>query len=97
MSRRESWGGLGVALLILAGCASAPKIDPAPKEILVPVARSCVPDNVPAEPDPDSYPATRDKLLGMDEGPERYAAYVADSLMREQRLGIVEPVLKHCR
>lgn len=85
------------ALLLLAACASHPKIEPAPKVVMIPVAKSCVPDNVPDEPDPTSYPATRDKLLGMNEGPERYAAYAADSLMREQRLAIVEPVVRKCR
>lgn len=82
------------AALALAACSGTPK---PPKEVVVTVQRSCVPTNVPATPDPDSYPDTRDKLLGMNEGPERYAALFAGNLLRKDRLDLIEPVIEACR
>lgn len=82
------------AALVLAACSSAPK---PPKEVVVTVRGTCVPMNVPPRPDPNSYPDTRDKLLGMNEGPQRYAALLAGNLLRKDRLEVIEPVVEACR
>lgn len=94
---------LGIAMIAgliltpgLIGCATSPH-PTLPKEVPVPVARSCVPDNTPARPDDNSYPDTDDKLLGLNEGPETFAAIAAGRVLRIPRMAITEAVVDGCR
>lgn len=82
---------LTVGVLMLHGCAHAPTM---PKVVNIAVPVSCVPPGVAAAPE---YPDTRDKLLALDEGPERYRLIAAGRLLRDQRLAVVEPIIKSCR
>lgn len=82
---------LTVCVLMLHGCAHAPTM---PKVVNIAVPVSCVPKDVGPAP---QYPDTDDRLLGMDDGPDRYVLIAAGRILRNQRLAVVEPVLKSCR
>ena len=98
--RRLGVAGLALALgLAVAGCghraaARAPEPVVTIKEVLVPVARACVPGDLPAAP---AYPDTDAALRAAAEGPERYALVAAGRLLREARLAVLEPLVDACR
>jgi len=83
------------AAILLAGCASTP---PEPvivtKEVKVPVAVACVPTKTP---EPPAYVDT-DAALKSAAGPEdRFQLLAAGRIQRNQRLAVLEPVLRSCR
>jgi len=91
--KREGWGGVGIAFM-LAGCATtAPEPKIVTKEVLVPVARSCVPSSLPG---PLSYADTRSALRAA-QPEERYHLMVSEWARRDTRLALVEGVLAACR
>lgn len=79
-----------VLALAVAGCAQAPK---PPREVLVPVLKSCVPPEL--EPPPLRY-ADHDLATTADPA-ERMRKVGAANLERKGRLAVVEPVLAACR
>lgn len=81
---------LAAIVFSLMGCASEPKTQVV--KVAVPV--SCVPREVGPEP---QYADPDDVLLGMNDGPDRYVLMAAGRLQRNQRLAVVEPVVKACR
>lgn len=75
--------------LLLAGCATAK----APEKVFIPLAKACVPDDVPQAPAHYS-----DHDLGQTSDPaERMRKVGAANLERKARLAVVEPVLAACR
>ena len=84
------------AALLLVGCAGTPdpQIRIETRDVLVPVARSCVPAETPPTP---IYRVTRAILLAAPDGAARLALAVAGFLEREARLAETEPVLNACR
>ncbi len=62
--------------------------------VKVPVAVECVPATLGAAP---SYPDTDDALRAAVDAAERYKLVAAGRLLRDARLGEVEPVLLACR
>lgn len=94
MMRRESWGGLGLALA-LAGCGTTtPEPQIRTVEIKVPVARTCVPENLPPPP---VYRVTPADILAAPEGPARVVLAGVALAERIARLNEVEPVVAKCR
>jgi hypothetical protein len=81
-----------ILLLALGACATRERV--VYQRVEVPVAVSCVPDNLKGPPD---YPDTDEALEAAPEGPVRYALMAAGRLLRIQRAAEVEPVLKACR
>lgn len=85
---------LGVSLMAVAGCATAPEPVIRTVEVKVPVAVSCVPADLRQEP---SYPDT-DAALKATAGPDDLIKLLgAGRLLRNQWLSEVRPVLKACR
>jgi hypothetical protein len=81
-------------LLALAACATA-KPEPVVRvvEVKVPIAVSCVPDTLRAEP---AYPDTDAALKGAPGAADRYQIIAAGRLLRIQRAAEVEPIIKAC-
>lgn len=88
------------AAVLLAHLTAACETTPEPRveirtvEVMVPVTRSCVPEETPPPP---AYSVTRQILLAAPDGAARLALAVAGMLERDARLGEVEPVLNACR
>ena len=86
------------AALAVAGCSTSPKPSPEPlvivKEVKVPVAVTCVPDELKGPP---AYPDTDEALLRAAGPEDRYQLVVAGRDLRVARLGEVEPVVSGCR
>lgn len=86
-----------IATSLLAGCATTPSPSPEPiiitQEVRVPVAGTCVPADLPAEP---TYPDTRAKLLGAKDAAERYQLMGAGWPLRDQRLKELEIAVAGC-
>ncbi len=101
MNRREGWGGdiaaVGIAALLLAGCAGRPALRPEVEirtvEVAVPVALGCVPANMAA---PSAYPDTDPALRAAADAAERYQLLFAGRQLRNARLAEVEPVIAGC-
>lgn len=89
---------LVAAGVLLAGCAGAPKRPPEPiiitKEVKVPVAVSCVPDKLGAEP---AYVDSDDALRAAASAEDRFQLLYAGRKQRVARAAEVEPVIKTCR
>ena len=85
-----------VATMFLVGCETTPdpEIRIETRDVLVPVARSCVPSETPAPP---VYRVTREALVGATDAAVRLALAVAGFLERDARLAETEPVLAACR
>lgn len=86
-----------IALALLAGaCGSTPepRIEYRTVEVQVPIARSCVPQTLPAKPD---YRVTREALVAAPDAASRLTLAVAGLLERDARLVEVEPVVDACR
>lgn len=85
-----------LALFSPAACATQAPPEPVVRvvQIKVPVAASCVPASTP---EPGAYVDT-DAALRLAAGPEdRFQLLAAGRIQRNQRLAIVEPVLRGCR
>ena len=84
------------AILALCGCATAPTPEPIIRtvEVLVPVARSCVPETLGAAP---TYRVTVGTIIGAADGAERLRLGPAGMLERDARLAELEPVIAACR
>ncbi len=81
-------------LALLAGCTTAREPVVRTVTVLKPVALSCVPETLSTAPD---YPDTDDALLAAQDAAERYRLVAAGRLLRNARLGELEPVLLICR
>lgn len=80
-------------LLALAACAHVePRI--VTRDVLVPVATSCVPEGLGPEP---SYPDTADALKAARDAAERYLLMAQGRELRIARAAEVEPVIAACR
>lgn len=82
--------------MVLAGCATKAPPEPIIKvvEVKVPIAIDCVPKGTP---EPGAYVDT-DAALKAAAGPEdRFQLIAAGRIQRNQRLAIVEPILRGCR
>jgi hypothetical protein len=80
-------------LLLLSACATP---EPKVRTVTVdrPVAVSCIPAALdPAQPFPD----TDEALRGAVDAAERYALVAAGRLLRDARLGELEPIILLCR
>lgn len=87
---------LGIVLVACGTTGQPPKPQPVIKtvEVLVPVAKSCVPKNLAAPP----VYVDSDEALKAAKGPaERYLLMAAGRLQRIARLGEVEPTIEICR
>lgn len=62
--------------------------------VKVPVAVSCVPATLAAEP---HYPDTDAKLLAAADAAERYLLLAAGRRLRDARLGELEPIVQGCK
>lgn len=96
MKRIEGWGGLGVAAVLLAGCATAPATPPervVTVEVAVPVPSPCVPANLGPAPE---YPDTDEALRAAPDAATRYLLLGAGRLLRIARANEVEPVVAAC-
>ena len=87
---------LAVSMLLavsLSGC-----IEPEPrvvtKIVSVPTPVECVPKTFPTPP---NYPDTDEALRAAADAAERFQLVVAGRLLRNARLGEVEPAIEACR
>lgn len=87
---------IAITALALAGCGTVAKPEPQIRtvEIKVPVARPCVPENLPAPP---TYRVTPADILAAPEGPARLVLTGIALAERIARLNEVEPVVAKCR
>jgi len=84
------------AALAVTGCATTAPPEPVVRtvEVKVPVAVQCVPDKTP---EPPAYVDT-DAALKSAAGPEdRFQLLAAGRIQRNQRLAVLEPLLRSCR
>ncbi len=88
----EGVGGIAVALT-LAGCAHGENRVQI-QTVKVPVPVACVSDSFPATP---SYPDTDDALRAAVDAAERYRLIAVGRLLRDARLGELEPAVAACR
>lgn len=81
-------------VLALGGCSAddIPRI--AARDVLVPVAARCIPDNLPMPPD---YPDTQRMLIAAQDAAARYRLLIAGRDMRDARLAELEAALAACR
>lgn len=84
--------------VLLAGCGATSKRPPEPmivvKEVKVPVAVTCVPEKLGAEP---NYVDTDEALRSAAGAEDRYQLIYAGRKQRIARAAEVEPVIKTCR
>jgi hypothetical protein len=80
--------------LMLAGCATTGEPVIRTIEVKVPVAVDCVPV---ALSDTPSYPDTDAALRAATDAAERYRLVAAGRLLRDARLGELEPIIKACQ
>lgn len=83
------------ATTLVAACGTT-KPEPEVRTVYVdkPVAVSCVPKNLPAQP---TYRVNTDNLITAPDAAERYRLAVAGMQERDARLNEVEPVVQNCR
>jgi len=81
-------------LLPLAACAGRPEPIVRTVTVKVPIALECVPVSLSDAPE---YPDTDEALLAVVDAAERYRLLFAGRVLRDARLGEVEPVLQICR
>lgn len=81
-------------LALLAGCATKPEPIVRTVTVNVPVAVECVPATLDPAP---SYPDTDEALRSARDAAERYALIAAGRLLRDARLGELEPAILVCR
>jgi len=93
----EAWHGLKVTLaaLALTGCAGKTP-EPVVRTVFVdrPVAVQCVPAALDGAP---NYPDTPEALKQAADAAERYALIAAGRMLRDARLGELEPIILICR
>lgn len=84
-----------IATIALSGCAAKP-VEPIVRNVFVdrPVAVSCIPAALDAAP---AYPDTNEALQRAADAAERYALIAAGRLLRDARLGELEPLVYLCR
>ena len=82
--------------LLLASCATNDAPEPVIRTVTVqvPVAVSCVPENLGPAP---VYPDTPQALADAPDAAARFAIIAAGRLLRIQRAAEVEPVIAGCR
>jgi hypothetical protein len=87
---------IGVALLLLAACASGPPAEPRvlTKEVKAAVPVSCVPKDFPSAP---AYTDTADALKAAPDAAGRYQLLAANHPARVTREAILEVVVDGCR
>jgi len=85
---------LGLLLLFLSGCATTPEPKIVTKIVEVPVARACVPDNLPPRP---AYADTREALKAAGAADQRYHLMNSEWMRRDARLNLLEGVVDACR
>lgn len=83
-----------VAALLLAGCAHTPEPKVRTVTVNKPVALECVPATLGTAPE---YPDTDEAIRNAVDAAERYRLIAAGRLLRNARLGEVEPVLLMCK
>ena len=90
----RTFAAVFAATLVAACETTEPVVRIETREVLVPVARACVPETLPAEP---VYAVTREMIVAAPT-PEVRAVLVARyGLERAARLLEVEPVIAACR
>lgn len=82
-----------LAALALAGCGTTAEPKVRTVEVKVPVARACVPADLP--PKPAAY--ADDALTAGTPPDERYKAIATANQERRARLARTEPVIQACR
>lgn len=83
-----------IAALLLTGCGHQPAPIIRTVTVIKPVAVACVPANL----DPaGSYPDTDEALRSAVDAAERYALVAAGRMLRDARLGELEPIIQACR
>lgn len=89
---------LVVIVAVAAALSACATTDPEPiiriVEVKVPVAVSCVPDNLPPRP---TYRVSVGDIVGAPDAAERYRLAAAGFQERDARLNEVEPVIQNCR
>jgi len=82
--------------LLLSACASTPEpqIQIETRDVLVPVAVSCVPENLPAAP---TYQVSKEDIVNAPTAEIRMQLLGVFALERAARLLEVEPVIAGCR
>lgn len=88
----RSW--IITATLLLTACGHQPEPIVRTVTVIKPVAVACV----PATLDPaGSYPDTDEALRSAVDAAERYALVAAGRMLRDARLGELEPIIQACR
>jgi hypothetical protein len=82
------------ATALLAACGVKPEPVVRTVTVTVPVAVDCVPATLGAVP---AYPDTDEALRSSPDAAERYRLLFLGRLLRDARLGEVEPVIQSCR
>jgi hypothetical protein len=82
------------ATVLLSACAGKPEPVIRTVTVNVPVAVDCVPATLGAAP---AYPDTDEALRAAPDAAERYRLLFLGRLLRDARLGEVEPVIQSCR
>ena len=82
------------ATVLLAACGAKPEPVVRTVTVTVPVAVECVPATLGGTP---SYPDTDEALHAAPDAAERYRLVFLGRLLRDARLGEVEPVIQSCR
>lgn len=85
---------LAAAVLLLAGCETAPKRDARieTRMVEVPIRESCIPATLPAAP-----PYSDDDLKSEPDPAKRLLKVGAANQERRARLAALEPVVEACR
>lgn len=82
------------ATLLLTACGHQPEPIVRTVTVIKPVAVACI----PATLDPaGSYPDTDEALRSAVDAAERYALVAAGRMLRDARLGELEPIIQACR
>lgn len=84
-----------LAFLAVAACATPKVPEPIIKTVTVniPVPQPCVPKTLGDRP---AYPDTDQALLNAVDAAERYQLIFAGRILRDARLGEIEPVIASC-
>lgn len=81
-------------LALLAGCATKPEPIVRVVTVIKPVSVSCTPATLSPAP---SYPDTDEALRSAVDAAERYRLLFVGRLLRDSRLGELEPIIQTCR
>lgn len=94
MKTHTVFAAVFAATLVAACETTEPVVRIETREVLVPVARTCVPEALPVEP---QYAVTREMIANAPSADVRNILLARFALERVARLAEVEPVIAACR